>query len=55
MAFTMMLWEISDEKLIEVPSAQLNQENRLEDWIVADPSLLGLDAFILSCRRRKDL
>ena len=35
------LWEvISDRELREVPSSQINLEERLEEWLVSDISIL---------------
>jgi len=47
MSFEMALWQVTGQNLIEVPPANLNDEQRLEDWIVADSSILGMDIAIV--------
>ena len=47
MPFTMNLWRIADEQLHEVPVVHLDFEKRLEQWIVDNPSILGLDLLII--------
>jgi hypothetical protein len=47
MAFTMKLWENKQERLVEVPGHRLDREDRLEDWIEKDPSILGLDVLLI--------
>jgi len=47
MSFEMALWQITGQNLMEVPAANLDNEQRLEDWIVADPSILGMDIAIV--------
>ena len=47
MAFQMNLWKIDDNKLAEINKSKLENENRLEDWLVNDPSLLGIELFII--------
>lgn len=47
MSFEMALWQVAGQNLIEFPSANLDNEQRLEDWIVADPSILGMDLAIV--------
>jgi hypothetical protein len=47
MAFQMNLWKIDSNKLAEIDKAKLDSENRLEDWLVNDPSLLGIELFII--------
>ena len=43
MPFEMTLWRVSGSKLDPIAPAQLEQEQRLEDWIANDPSILGMD------------
>jgi hypothetical protein len=43
MPFEMMLWRVAGAKLEGIAKSRLDQEQRLEDWITADPSLLGMD------------
>lgn len=47
MAFSMSLWEVEGDRLSELPRQKLDSEQRLEDWIEQDPSLLGLDVLII--------
>ena len=47
MSFEMALWQVAAQTLMEIPSANLDNEQRLEDWIVADPSILGMDLAIV--------
>src|SRR5438034_4123297 len=47
MAFNMLLWENREGHLIELPKHRLDEEQRLEDWIEQDSSLLGLDVLII--------
>ncbi|MDD5007252.1 MAG: endonuclease NucS [Syntrophorhabdaceae bacterium] len=46
MAITMRLWKIQGNKLNVCASGKLDREDRLEDWIVRDSSLLGLNVLI---------
>ena len=50
MAFSMKLWKVGGEKLAEVSKSVLNKEERLEDWIVADPAILGMDVLLIDDR-----
>lgn len=47
MSFNMVLWENRNGKLAELPKRRLDDEERLEDWIAEDASLLGLDLLII--------
>ncbi len=47
MAMNMTIWRIQNDKLETLPKKKLNQEERLEKWIAADPSLAGLDILII--------
>jgi hypothetical protein len=47
MAFEMILWRVAGTKLQEIPISGLDQEQRLEDWIATDPSILGMDLAII--------
>lgn len=47
MAFNMSLWKVWDSKLEEVQEADLEQEDRLEDWIMSDPSILGIELLLI--------
>lgn len=43
MSFEMAIWQVARQKLIEIPATNLDNEQKLEDWIVADTSILGMD------------
>ena len=47
MPFNMVLWAVQENDLAEIPKAHLADETRLEDWIEADGSILGLDILII--------
>jgi hypothetical protein len=47
MAFEMTLWKVAGSKLQSLSAAILDQEQRLEDWIAADPSIVGMDLAII--------
>ena len=47
MAFQMNLWKVNGNILAEISKAKLSAEDRLEDWLVNDPSLLGIELFII--------
>lgn len=47
MAFNINFWKIENEKLVEIEKAKLDTEERLENWIEKDPSILGIDALII--------
>jgi len=47
MAFNINFWKIENEKLVEIEKAKLGTEERLENWIEKDPSILGIDALII--------
>lgn len=47
MSFEMMLWKVDGTKLQPVSVSALDQEQRLEDWIAADPSILGMELAII--------
>jgi hypothetical protein len=42
MPFQMALWEVKGNSIQPINRSQLNLEDRLEQWILQDPSLLGL-------------
>jgi hypothetical protein len=42
----MSLWSIEDEKLKAVPQIKLSKEERIENWIVEDVKILGIDILI---------
>lgn len=41
------LFRISDGKLMPVQRRRLASGELLENWIVADPGLIGLDVFVI--------
>jgi len=43
----MILWRVAGSKLDPIASAHLEQEQRLEDWIARDPSILGMDIALI--------
>lgn len=47
MPFEMSLWRVAGSKLDPIASAHLEQEQRLEDWIAKDPSILGMDIALI--------
>src|SRR5262245_7673591 len=47
MSFDMMLWRVEGSRLSEIKASALEQEQRLEEWIAADPSILGMDLTII--------
>lgn len=47
MPVRMALWKIEADNPVELPRGKLNVESRLEDWIAADPGILGLDLLII--------
>jgi Endonuclease NucS len=47
MPFEMTLWKVVGPALRRVSVSRLDQEQRLEDWIAADPSLTGMDLAII--------
>lgn len=47
MSFSMQLWEIRNGKLTGLKSSALDREERLEDWIAEDSSILGLELLII--------
>jgi hypothetical protein len=46
MPFDMRLWKANGANLEPLESAELNQEERLEEWISRDPSILGMELAI---------
>jgi hypothetical protein len=43
MPFSMKLWQVQGKDLQEINRDILNDEQRLENWVVKDPSILGID------------
>jgi hypothetical protein len=42
----MNLWAVEGTTLTDIPQADLEAENRLEDWLAHDPSRLGIDVLV---------
>jgi RecB family endonuclease NucS len=55
MPFEMTLWRVAGSKLESISASHLDAEQRLEDWIDADPSLLGMDLAIIGRQVQTDL
>ena len=47
MAFSMNLWKVDGDSLKEVEKQILDKEERLENWIEKEPTILGLDLLII--------
>ena len=47
MPFQMSLWRVQQDSLVEVNKAKLEAEQRLEDWLANDISLLGLELLVI--------
>jgi len=47
MAFSMNLWKVEGNDLTEINTAVLDKEERLENWITKDPSILGIDLLLI--------
>jgi RecB family endonuclease NucS len=47
MPFSMKLWQVQGKDLQEINHEALNDEQRLEDWVVKDPSILGIDVLLV--------
>ena len=47
MSFNIQLWGVENGLLAELPKKRLDTEDRLEQWIAEDVSLLGLDLLII--------
>jgi hypothetical protein len=47
MPFSMKLWQVRGKDLQEINQESLNDEQRLEDWVVKDPSILGIDVLLI--------
>jgi len=43
----MNLWKVKDGTLVEMNKAKLEAEDRLEDWLAKDISLLGLELLVI--------
>ena len=47
MTFEMALWRVAGKQLERLPPSRLDQEQRLQEWIYQDPSVLGIELAIL--------
>jgi hypothetical protein len=47
MAMNMTVWQVDGRSLKSLTKRKLDQEQRLEDWVAADPGLLGLAIVII--------
>ena len=47
MPFQMNLWSLKGDSLVEVNKTKLASENRLEEWLAKDISLLGLELLVI--------
>jgi len=47
MAFSMKLWQVQGPDLKEIGAASLDDEKRLETWVVKDPSILGINILLI--------
>lgn len=54
MPFEMTLWRVAGSKLAPITVARLEQEQRLEDWIANDPSILGMDIALIGRQVQTD-
>lgn len=54
MPLEMALWRVSGTKLEKLEASSLEQEQRLEEWIAADPSVLGMDLVIVGRQVQTD-
>ena len=43
----MKLWQVRGKDLQEINREPLNDEQRLEDWVVKDPGILGIDVLLI--------
>lgn len=48
MPLEMALWRVDGNRLRELGSSRLDQERRLEDWIAADPGVLGMQMAVVA-------
>lgn len=52
MSFNILLWGVENGRLVALTKERLDNENRLEDWIAQDVSLLGLNLLIIGRQLR---
>jgi hypothetical protein len=47
MPINMKLWQAKGKDLLEIKCEPLNDEQRLQDWVVKDKSILGIDVLLV--------
>ena len=47
MSFKMKLWQVAGDKLADIDKVILDNEKRLEDWVAADSSILGMELLLI--------
>jgi hypothetical protein len=47
MPFSMKLWLVQGQDLLEFKRKVLNDEQQLENWVVKDPSVLGFNILLI--------
>lgn len=47
MPFSMKLWQVQNQDLQEIKREALNDEQRLESWVVKDPTILGIEVLLI--------
>lgn len=50
----MSLWNVAGKSLEQVSAARLDREERLEDWICANPTMLGMDLAVIGRQVRTE-
>lgn len=52
MAFSMKIWRVQEKDLHEVNRETLNNENRLKEWVIKDPAILGINLLLIGTEVR---
>jgi len=47
MSLNMTVWEVEENNLKVINKTKLDDENRLENWVARDSSILGIDFLII--------
>ena len=47
MSFKMKLWQVAGDKITDIDKTVLDNEKRLEDWVAADSSILGMELLLI--------
>jgi hypothetical protein len=55
MPFSMKLWQVQGQDLLEFKRETLNDEQLLENWVVKDPSVLGFDSLLIGRQVRREM